>query len=323
MRTEVAGPADIPAIVDLFNLVFGQGRDVDDWRRLYSGTPAGPPVSCVIRESGDIVGHLGAIPAWYGRGADRLRGALLVDIMVHPDRTRRGLATRLSLAMHEVLGESFDLSFGFANRQAVPTHLKTGMSNLGRAPVYVRYPRLSARREPRGGGDLRLRPVSLHGPELELRLGEEALPLWHRSRDLATLRWRYSDRPQGRYDFYLYDGAVAGSGYMVLARRKIRGLDAGLIMDIWAGENDWEACRFMLSRAVDLLSGQGVRVIAALDVGNRAVLSALRRLGFLRLPQSVFPSQLNFVFKAYGGAGVDMPLRRKDWYLTWGDTDLV
>ena len=350
MKTEVAGPGDVAAIVELFNLVFGKRRDIDAWQSIYSSTPAGPPISCVVRsDGGEIIGHLGAIPAWYRKGRDRMKGALLVDIMVHPDWTHRGLATRLSLAMHEILGDGFDLSIGFSNRQAAPTHIKTGMSYLGKAPVYLRPPRLTAKRTSRGResgledlqgtappgedpaamgaedrrGSLRIRPVSLQDPDLVLQVQEDDVPLWHRSRDLPALRWRYTDKPLGRYDFYALDAAADGTGYMVLARRKIMGIDAGLIVDIWVRENDREAYLFLLSQAVDLLSRQGVRVINTLARGNKADRSALRRLGFLRLPQSVFPAQLNIVFKAYGDAAASIPEDRKGWYLTWGDTDLV
>ncbi len=350
MKTEVAGPGDVAAIVELFNLVFDHKRDMDAWKSIYSSTPAGPPISCIIRsEGGEIIAHLGAIPAWYCKGHDRMKGALLVDIMVHPDWTHRGLATELSLAMHEILGDGCDLSIGFSNRQAAPTHIKTGMSYLGKAPVYLRPPRFIAQRTSRGGesglegppgaappgegpaargaggrrGSLRIRPVSLQDPDLVLQLEEDGVPLWHRSRDLPALRWRYVDKPLGRYDFFILDAAADHAGYMVLARRKIMGIDAGCIVDIWVGDNDREAYHFLLSEAVGLLSRQGVRVINFLGGGNRAVRSALRRLGFLRLPQSVFPAQLNIVFKAYSDDARKIPEDRSGWFLTWGDTDLV
>jgi GNAT superfamily N-acetyltransferase len=350
MKTEVAGPEDTAAIVELFNLVFGKQRDIDAWMSFYSPTPAGSPISCVVRsDGGEIIGHLGAIPAWYRKGRDRLKGALLVDIMVHPDWTRRGLATRLSLAMHEILGDGFDLSLGFSNRQAVHTHIKTGMSYLGKAPVYLRQPRFSARRASRAGGNgpegmqddaplredtaamgpgdkcgsLRIRPTSLHHPDLVLQIEEDGVPLWHRSRDLSDLRWRYTGKQQGRYDFFVLDAATDGAGYMVLARRQIMGLDAGLIVDIWAAKHGRESYRFLLSQGVELLSRQGVRAIACLAGGNQDVRSALWGLGFLRLAQSVFPAQLNIVFKAYSDAASNIPEDRKAWYLTWSDTDLV
>jgi GNAT superfamily N-acetyltransferase len=350
MKTEMAGPGDVDAIVGLFNLVFKHKRDIDAWKSLYAPTPAGLPVSCIIRsDGGEIIGHLGAIPAWYLKGPDRLKGALLVDIMVHPEWTRRGLATRLSLAMHEILGDGFDLSIGFSNRQAVHTHTKTGMSYLGKAPIYLRQPRFSAQRasKTRGNGpeglqgaaplgedpaargtegergSLRIRPISLQDPDLVLQMEEDGMPLWHRSRDLSVLRWRYTGKPQGHYDFFVLDAAVDGAGYMVLAHREIMGLDAGLIVDFWPGKNGRETRLFLLSQAVELLSRQGVRVIACLMEGNQAVRSALRRLGFLRLPQSVFPAQLNIVFKAYSDVARSIPEDRKGWYLTWGDTDLV
>jgi GNAT superfamily N-acetyltransferase len=353
MEIKKASSEDIPEIVDLFHLVFGPRRDLEDWIRMYGRTPAGEAASYILRaDDGEVVGHLGAIPNLYYCGDRSARGALLVDYMVHPHWAGQGLGSRLERAVHESIGEEYDFSFGFSNRKSVSVSTKAGMGLLGRTPVYVRFPRKRRRRRmnarpmlpnnpspatndliweddfiPRlelGGG--RLRRIDLGGNEPDFEGLVKGPQLWHRSRDAASLGWRYEQRPEGPY--YLFglearEEGVGYEGYIILARRRILDRDAGVIADIWVEDGGREAARLLLSAAVDILSLQGVEVINCLFRGSSDITSSLRRLGFIRLPQRIFPNQLNLNLKAYESSEAGVKEDLDTWYFTWGDTDLV
>lgn len=353
MRAEVASVEDIPAIAGLFNLVFGAGRDPETWRRLYAATPAGQPVSFVMRSAeGYIAGHLGAIPAVYRRGENKARGALLVDFMVHPDWAGRGVGSRLERAVHEILAEGFHFSFGFSNRKSVSVSSKSGMGFLGRSPVYLRLPRRAfSWRLGRGGtpagettetsppgaghrvksgaigsgdGSMRLTPVSdLDDLDDGFEGGAAGPDLWHRSRDVPTLKWRYGNRPEGPYAFFVLEEGGERSGYLVLARRRMLGRDTGVIVDLHLDDYGRTGARFLLSSAVDVLSQQGVDIINCMYRGSGKVTSSLVRMGFLRLPQRFLLSQLNLNLKIYDDLGGMLAEDIREWCFTWGDTDLV
>jgi predicted N-acetyltransferase YhbS len=354
MMVELAAREDIPEIVDLFTLVFGPKRDIDSWRIYYASTPAGDSRSYVIRtEGGKIIGHIGAIPTLYRRGNMEVRGALIVDFMVHPEYGGKGVGSCMATTVYQqMLDEDFHFSFGFSNRQSVPVSTRAGMSNLGRVPVYMRRPRWSLRRRRekgvvslqdlmyddifagreakarenavRSGRDFSL--VCLDGfdsTEMDFETILEGPDLWHLSRDPLTLRRRYLHRPDGSYSLFLLMDGDNPSGYMVLARREVLGRDAGMVMDIWAEDNRKEAARFLLSLAVDLFSLLGVEVISCLYKGSGNITSALKRLGFLQLPQRFISSQLHLNLMVYDSLGGLLKDDMGDWLFTWGDTDLA
>ena len=352
MRTELAGPEDTRPLVDLFNLVFGASRDLDAWRKIYGATPAGKPVSFIVRTSeGKIIGHLGAIPTIYRRRRQAARGTLLVDFMVHPDWAGRGVGSSMEAAAHEILRDEYDFSFGFSNRNSVSVSSKVGMSNLGRIPVYLRLPRYGFVRRlrkvlPYAGKKLMISAGAGHdgfadatmSPDGIMRLtrvydldalgdvlesGPSESSLWHRSRDLPTLKWRYSDRPQGPYAFFALELKGRAAGYLVLARRNILGRDAGVVVDLYMDHAKRETTRFMLTSAVELLSRQGAGVIVFMYRGEREIASSLAGSGFLRVPQRIIPSQLTLNLKAYDDLGGSISENPEDWCLTWSDTDLV
>jgi hypothetical protein len=138
-----------------------------------------------------------------------------------------------------------------------------------------------------------------------------------------TLNWRYQGRPEGSYSIFASEAGDRTVGYMVLAKREILGRDAGVVMDIWVDDKHGEAARFLLSSAVELFSSLDVRVINCMYKGGRSVSSALRRLGFLRLPQKFLSSQLNLNLKVYDSLGGLLRDDMGDWLFTWSDTDLL
>jgi GNAT superfamily N-acetyltransferase len=124
---------DEHGLVELYNLVFGGGLDLDRWRWLYRLVPLGVHEGVHVACDGDqIVGHLGAIPLTYLLRGEAVRAARSQDGYVHPDYRGRGLyygllefaaETQQSLGVRYTMGFPNDNSFPAMTRGGWFEHL--------------------------------------------------------------------------------------------------------------------------------------------------------------------------------------------------------
>lgn len=198
-------PEDEPALIDLFDLVFGQRRSTAQWRWKFAPRPGTHAYSMVALDGRDtIVAHAGALelPGWYdGKPFPCVQ---ICDVMVHPDHRggmgRNNLFTlllrTLLASIHDTLPDSFRYGFPgqgpylVGERAGVYRRIETAIETV----LATEAPRFTLwRTVPLAWNDARL-------DRLWVRLRDEhALSL---VRDAAYLGWRYADNPFHTYRLF-------------------------------------------------------------------------------------------------------------------------
>lgn len=141
-------------------------------------------------------------------------------------------------------------------------------------------------------------------------------------RDAAALHWRYRMHPGRDYTVLAAHDGGQVNGYAVTTRRVILGLDALLLCDLCVAENDPATAHALLGSVRSLARQEGIRLIAtqALRAGSAA--RALRRAGFLAVPDRANPKPFRMICAAYTDRG-SSALDGSAWSFGWGDTDVV
>jgi GNAT superfamily N-acetyltransferase len=136
-----AGPADLPAILDLVALAMGEERtDRDDrfysWKHL--DNPFGPSPAWVACDDETVVGFRTFLRWDFLLDGAVTRAARAVDTATHPDYQGRGIFTELTLAgLEDLTAEGVQLIFNTPNDKSRPGYLKMGWTQVGRLPAWV------------------------------------------------------------------------------------------------------------------------------------------------------------------------------------------
>jgi hypothetical protein len=128
-------------------------------------------------------------------------------------------------------------------------------------------------------------------------------PRWpsHFVRDTAYLNWRYADSPRG------YALIESTRGYVVVGRKKLRGIGAAYVADLVAPTR--RETLSLLRRAAR--AARGARVLLALVPPGQ--LAAYAAFGFVPTPMTI-----RLIGHALEG---NIPVGPGAWHFTLGDTD--
>ncbi len=356
-QTRNATAADCAGILELRHACFG---DVDPirgseagWRWQFVDNPAGAGYVRVAEHEGRIVGQYAAIPTRF-----RLRGdptprimAMSCDTMTHPQYQKQGMFVTLARELYDDLAtiQSVSAVWGFPNDSSHPgfvgklgwfdTHvfptlvkplrtravlqryLKSSMVAAALAPVVDAAWRLVA---PKPSGPRRCTIQPLRA------FDDRFTALWERHagiapvvqvRDPAYLRWRFTAVPAFHYEPWevLVDNRL--EGYFVTRTLELFGLPFGALVDLFPCPLvDFEITREIMSFTQRRVTEQGAAFLTALLPPHLA--HHLRRFGFLKVPDF-----LNLRRWYFGGRSVpsDQALLQDigNWYLTFGDADIV
>lgn len=349
MDVSYSSTDELPEVISLFNEFWGPKRSADTWKVLYGGSPMGDTVSIVLRdESLGIIGHIGAITCKYNYGKKEILGSLLIDLVIKKSLIGKGLGKVLLKETHKILEQKFDFSYGFTNKLVMKSHVATGMTDLGKAPVFIRWPQFIGRKNIRisedqdihrlGNNRIRTSPRS-DNEERELMVrGEKLVPigifgdqfagfcsdsgLLFSSKDSSALNWRYFHLPYSKFYAIGLERMGVLQGYIVFSNRSVKGKDIGFIIDVWTNQDDIYTAKVLIRAAISRLSILGAKYINCLLVGNNWYVEALKECQFLQVPGAL-NRNLNICFKAYDSNLVNLASSLNDWIMFWGDTDLL
>jgi GNAT superfamily N-acetyltransferase len=148
----------------------------------------------------------------------------------------------------------------------------------------------------------------------------EGIPQITMVRDAGHLTWRYTNAPGSPYlQQNIFDGQSLGAT-VVIRTATLFGLRLVLVMEwFWRPEARRESLRLM-SEVIRFARSLGVHGVAALAMPGTLQRRLLRRIGFIGIPEFLFPktNTLNVGPEKEGGE----PARwftPSNWYLTWGD----
>jgi len=295
--------------------------------------PAGRGFVVIARDRGRgaIVGHFVFYP-WRlalrpspGATPESVTAYLFVRLYVDPAWRRRGVFSAMTifgLTVAEWLGAR--IAYTAPNPRSAGGFVKLGMSARGPLPFWARpATRLWDWVGGAGHGRVDVRRVRRFDEAMAVP-DASTLPsttlAWGR-RDVATLNWRYTDRPDAAYAIRDISSAGVSIGYLVTRRMTIGGRQVLAVCDAWTRPDHVAGLRHGLRDA--LLDERGVRL--AIAIGGTAaptLATAYRRAGFIRCPTALLPQPVAI----YGvTVGTTAPLALPEsgaWHLTPYDWDV-
>ena len=347
-------PADKGGIFRLREAVYGKPFDTDEyhWKfEMHSGVPAKLYVAEV---DGSVVG-LRAFIIERLKVMERVRPAGLgVDIMVHPDFRRYGIASQVANQASDLMeGAGVPLLVGFPNEAAfqVYTRRRSNWQHVCSIPMLVKPLNFSSILDKyiknpllRGliGVPVRAtwaamfpgrtrRPAGLEVREVD-SFDDRFDTLWEEIsgqysiqlvRDRAFLEWRFAQRPDTDYTILAAEGEGARlRGYAVLSSGEMFGLRVGFILDLAAAGND--AASALVRHALQGFREQNVDAAGCLMLPHTWQYKVLRRAGFVVAPKRVIHKEFYFGVQVKASALPDeLVNRRESWFLTLADTDVA
>lgn len=307
-------PEDRPALLGFQERLFGaQGRQLEEdrFRWLFTENPSADPAEPEIWlcEPGGIVGQQSGIVHRLRIEEEEFRASWAIDLMVDPAWRLRGVGP--ALAERHARSHPIVIALG-ATDLLYPVLLRTGWTDLGRVPTYLRPLRLEPlrpwweRRQPRlrrlaSLASPMIRAADLWCDLVRLRAGVRLEPLaaideridevWRLAasdyevlarRDAAALAWRFDRSPDARlYRRLLVLRGQNPVGYLVLREGKLLRVPVCFLVDF--------LCPRRLTAPLLALAVQAARrtPAAALVCGtlHRRAAGAFGRTGFFSVSQ--------------------------------------
>ncbi len=352
-------PGDEDQILHLRRHVFGavdQQRNTQEyWRWEFRDCPAGEATIWVAVAGESIVGHYAIRPAMMQHCGEPVLGSTSIDAMTHPDYRRESVfATLGKRAYADLAQDGPALTYIFPRKISMKGSIaKFDWKYLCALPVFVKPIDVAAVVERFISSRAALAPVravsrllldlSCRGhrtrPEercevrwLE-RFDQSNDDLWRQLspryplavvRDSTYMNWRYCDNPGRQYRTMVAEQAGGIVSYVTLRCMEQFGLRGGMIVDLGALQGCEGALAVLLDEAEGFFRGERVDVAACLVSGDERYVQLLRRQGFRPLPAQVGFKQWYFGYRLNNPAiDGEVCVDRSNWFLTFGDTDVV
>jgi len=330
------------------------------WQWEFIENSAGPACMCVADDHGAIVGYYAAIPTKVKVASVVETGSIVVDVMSHPEYRFQGMFTALGKrSLAEAAASGIKFAYGFPVRPDVmPGHLKVGWKHAFDIPVLVRPLRAG-----RIVGRVVKPPVlaglaGLLGSAAQLGYETVARPvmralyktptptarvvlrdldtfderfddLWSRAstrfsvgvvRDREYLQWRYAHHPYHRYRVTAAEQDGQLVGYSVAREADLMGFPSGVLVDLLVDPRT-PAAGHALVRSVTARFAENPHIELVASMMSRAspYFGLLQHHGYIRTPK-VFWFIVHINRDDLDAQAV---LDAGNWYLTWGDTDVL
>ncbi|PYR94865.1 MAG: hypothetical protein DMF84_02380 [Acidobacteria bacterium] len=336
-------PEDRRAVDALYRRVFG--NDAADASRLRwewqyrrnPNNPGGEPEIWIAREGRAIIGQYATMPVRLDVKGREVRGSWGMDVMVAPERQRRGLGEVLFRTWDRNVGASLGLGLSDASYRLFQ---KLGWPDVGPVPCLVKPLTRRAFRHPRWPMPInrlisavtwpfvviiaRARPLRAEVRMVQ-RFDDSFTRLWEKlagkfdlavRRDAAYLNWKFVGAPHVRYSLaaLLREGQTAGYAvYRHLHEPRGR---VTLLVDFLADPEDEEGFETLLrwvDREARHEDSDKIRAFA-MHAGFRHL---MRRSGYFQVK-----STMEFVVKVNGAdVAPDFYEHTDAWHVTLGDSD--
>lgn len=353
-RVFVPGEDDA-AVLALRARVWGADHPHTDpayFKWLFRDSPAGIGTGIVFEKDGAAIGFAGICARNAVMGERTIRISHGLDFMVDPGVSgvlsgRVGVKV-LVRHVEEAEAKGFDVNLNYPNdnshRMLVSKrvryepvlepalYLRPISPWRGAAGVTQSLPRRAAL----AGAAIysRLRSVGLSPPARILEIDNFDTrfdALWPRicadgrlrfCRDSRTLTWRYRQNPVYRYRILAAERDGRLDGYIVTSQREIMDTAAELVCDLGVAHDAPSTAAQLLHEAASRARRDRIALLATQAVPTDPVCAALRRAGFLRVPNALNPKPFRMIATAHTEAG-KWAMQGKNWAFAWGDMDVV
>lgn len=340
---------DLEGILSLRKIVFGEMEkdklDPRFWRWQFLEAPDGKGLIYIVEDQGKIIGHFADIPRRFSVGGDFIQGTLSLDLMVHPNYRRGGVFAQMgSYAIQRVKKENGLFMMAYPIRKETMQGLgKIGWKEVAELPTLVypirfrgivnRYLHFSLLSFFIGGvarffyslirgtrGKKKSEEVAI---EKVTQLDEQFDRFWRKVlslysimgvRDRVFLSWRYLRNPTRTYVFYRAMKEGEMKGYIVLRKVDLLEFNSAVIVDLLALDED--VLKALVEKGIEHSQKEGSDILGCIVPKYHPYYRALKQNGFLATPKK-------FHLMVYSHSDNKGVLSHGDWYVNWGDTDVI
>ena len=336
-------PDDRRSVEALYRRVFGNdaaeaSRLRWEWQyRKNPNNPGGEPEIWVAREGPAIIGQYATMPVRLSVGGREVTGSWGMDVMVAPERQRRGLGEVLFRTWDRNVGASLGLGLSEGSYRLFQ---KLNWPDVGPVPCLIKPLSRRAFRHPGWPVALnrfvsfltwpfvmivaRSRPLSAEVRVLQ-RFDDSFTALWERlapkfdlavRRDAPYLNWKFANAPHVRYSIAALVREGTTAGYAVYRHLHEPRGRVTLLVDFLADPDDEQGIATLLhwvDREARQADSDKIRTFAL----HAAFRKMLRKSGYF-----VVKSTMDFVVKVNGTeVPPDFYENTDRWHVTLGDSD--
>lgn len=349
-------PGDERQIQELFRLVFekemGKTESKLHWEWEFKDNPSGPAEILLAVDGDRIVGHYAVIPQRFKIRDRRIMATLSLDTMVHPDYQGQRIFTRLAADSYEQIArKGMPMTYGFPNKNSIhgivnklnweeiavlPVLQKTidsekvisralGSRLAGKAGSLLMGKKRVRAEPPTEGKEWRIERITSFGLEFDeiFERGAASMDVIL-VRDSRYLNWRFIQKPENDYECFCISGPKGIYGYIVFKIDEKFDFNSAFIMDYFSRGDEPHLDGRLISWGTDYLNYRGVDIIVVAMFSHIPYFRFFRKRGYFRIPRRLFPKDIHFCARK-NADDIDFELlrRKRSWYLTWGDTDVV
>jgi hypothetical protein len=340
---------DIEGILSLREIAFGETekdrKDPRFWNWQYLRGPEGKAFLYIVCEGERVIGHLADHPRQFFMYGKSVPGAFHLELMVHPDYWRKGIFNEMEQysiqrMKHE---KKWFMTACTVRKESVNGLKKVGWKTVAKLPVmvypmhfqgivnrYLPVPSLSFL----FGGVLKFFYslfIRRKKTKVDKKIEVEALTqldhrydsFWNKAaslfpvmgaRDRTFMDWRYLQHPTRRYLLYRAMKEGEMKGYIVLRKVDLLSFNCLVIVDLLA--LDEAILPVLVERGVECGKRHGVDLLGMILPKEHSYYKILRQRGFLS-------SFKVFFFMIYPHSEKPFLLSPENWYVNWGDTDVI
>lgn len=344
LRAMEARDADLVAFGECFERNAGR-RQLDVLRWQYLQNPTRELLVDLAFSDQRIAGIYAVQPAFVSVRGERMLAAQSVDTLVDADFRGLGLFTRMANSVYRRVREREGaFVYGFPNSSSAPGFFnKLGWLSLDPVPFLVRPLRTSflvsklpfVRRLSR----LPDLSVPIRAPKLsatqELRrvtdFDSDLEALWERfARDVVVavdrspqyLRWRLG-KPGERYEclgIFEAGQLVAFCAHTTVDKHGGR---VGYVIELLHDPGRHETGAALLGESLRRMAADGADAVLAWTFGHSHNARTYSRVGFMPLPEKLRPIELHIGVRPLDESLTEVLSDRRNWYISYCDSDTV
>jgi len=345
-----------PELCDLFEIVFdrpmGKTESMRHFQWEYLDNPAGQAFVFVYEtDKNQIISAYPSMPINMKIMNAKKNATLSFDSMTHPDFRGQRLFTKLGDVMYEYLGKkNICLTYGFPNSNIYKLRTKyLQWFNICDFPLMLRilnfhyfikryinsesfskilsypanwvngliYPIKSSR-----DNNIQIKQIHHFDERFDLLWSEtrHMFPICV-ERNAAYLNWRYK-KPEEDYEILSLEEKDKLLGYAVLKRENKFDLNIGYLVDlIIAPKID---ANFFIQNIIQIFYKEKMDAVSVLAMKSSPYFDLFKKNGFIHVPKKLHPQDIYFGSRINTQDENEKEIMNpQNWFITWGDTDLV
>lgn len=348
---------DEKGICTLFEKVFGRPmgktESISHWNWEYKNNPNDDLDIFLAVDENEIVGHYAVIPIKMRIDVKDYLTTLSLDTMVHEDYRGQDMFPILAKALYESLEKrGVPITYGFPNANSIEGIIKKlDWFEIADLPLLVkpinfktllyRYIKNRAVSNILGAclnffsllpSTVKRRYKNITIKNIE-KFDKEFDRLWDNVkneitigviRDSKYLNWRYIQKPENDYTILSIYEQSELKGYIVLKIEERFNLKIGFVVDILTSSSNPSYPQQLITKSILFFKNEDVDVISCLMFPQHKYYKILKKKGFIKVFKKYFPKEIYFGARVHNDlVEKDMIKNEENWFLTWGDTDVI